>query len=152
MKRMPPEQVQISVRAVDASNWRDCAAVSVTDDQSRFVSPVTHYLAMCHYGGVWRPLAVYAADEVVGFIMWAVDPGDQSGWLGGITIAADRQGQGLGRSAVEAALAHLRAQGCASAALSYLPENGRAQKLYASLGFVETGEMEDDELVARRAL
>ena len=69
-----------------------------------------------------------------------------------MTIAAHRQGRGLGRSAVEAALDHLRAQGCASAALSYLPDNGRARKLYASLGFVETGEMEDDELVARRPL
>ena len=34
-------------------------------------------------------------------------------------------------------------------ALSYSPENTAARELYASLGFVETGEQEDDEVVAR---
>ena len=42
-----------------------------------------------------------------------------------------------------------REQGCSSAALSYAPENAAARALYASLGFAETGEREDDELVAR---
>jgi diamine N-acetyltransferase len=152
MKRMPPAEVQISVRAVDASNWRDCAAVSAAGSPNDFVKPVCYYLALCHYGGVWHPLALYAGDKVVGFAMWAVDPADQSGWLGGVTITADEQGRGLGRTAVAAALEYLRAQGCVSAALSYAPDNERAKHVYASLGFVETGEMEDDELVARRAL
>ena len=33
-------------------------------------------------------------------------------------------------------------------ALSYEPENEVAKKLYASFGFVENGEMDDDEIVA----
>ena len=42
---------------------------------------MTYYLALCHYGGVWHPLAVYAADEVVGFVMWAIDPATKAaGW------------------------------------------------------------------------
>ncbi len=53
---------------------------------------------------------------------------------------------------MEAALEYLRVQGCASVALSYKPDNERAKHVYASLGFAETGEMEDDELVARRML
>ncbi len=35
-------------------------------------------------------------------------------------------------------------------ALSYQPDNEVAKALYASLGFVETGEVDDDEVVARR--
>jgi diamine N-acetyltransferase len=34
-------------------------------------------------------------------------------------------------------------------ALSYLPRNTHARQLYLSLGFVETGETEGDEIVAR---
>src|SRR5512138_3447782 len=147
---MAPSEVQIYLRAVDAGNWRDCAALFA--GETEFVAPVTYYLALCHYGGIWRPLAAYAGGELVGFMMWAVDPSDNSGWLGGAQIAADRQGRGLGRAALLAGLDHLRAQGCASAALSYAPANVRAKGLYESLGFRETGEMEDDELVARRSL
>jgi len=39
--------------------------------------------------------------------------------------------------------------GCRQVALSYRPDNTVARGLYASAGFVETGEMEDDEVVAR---
>ena len=96
---------------------------------------------------------MYAAGQVVGFAMWAFDPGDQSGWVGGLTVDAERQGQGIGRAAMERLLVRLRdEQLCSSAALSYQPNNLRAKSLYASLGFAETGEMEDDELVARLGL
>ena len=37
-------------------------------------------------------------------------------------------------------------------ALSYDPENTVARSLYASMGFVETGEISDNETVARRRL
>jgi diamine N-acetyltransferase len=37
-------------------------------------------------------------------------------------------------------------------ALSYQPKNTVAKHLYSSLGFVETNEWEDDEIVARMVL
>ncbi len=37
-------------------------------------------------------------------------------------------------------------------ALSYQPSNHAARRTYAALGFVETGEREDDEVVARRGV
>jgi diamine N-acetyltransferase len=43
----------------------------------------------------------------------------------------------------------LETGGCSSCALSYSPGNSVARDLYLALGFVETGEMEDDEPVAR---
>jgi diamine N-acetyltransferase len=87
---------------------------------------------------------------VVGFLMWAIDEEDASCWLGGIIIDARHQGRGLGRSAVTAALDLLadRATG-GGFALSYGPDNHRAAALYRGLGFVETGEQVDGELVAR---
>jgi diamine N-acetyltransferase len=44
--------------------------------------------------------------------------------------------------------------GCTGVALSYAPDNVAARRLYATLGFRETGEIEDDgaEVVARRAV
>ena len=39
--------------------------------------------------------------------------------------------------------------GTPNVALSYVPENAAARALYLSLGFVETGEKEGDEVIAR---
>lgn len=138
---------------VTAANWRDVADLEVADAQRAFVAPVSRYLCLCHYGGVWNPLAVAAGGEVVGFVMWAVDPDDQSGWIGGLVIGREHQRRGYGRAAVLALLERLRReQGCSTAALSYAPDNAAARDLYASVGFAETGEREDDELVARLPL
>lgn len=138
---------------VTADNWRSAADLEVAAEQQEFVAPVTRYLCLCHYGGVWNPLAVAAGDRVVGFVMWAVDPDDGSGWIGGLVIGREHQRRGYGRAAVRALLERLRReQGCPAAALSYALENAAARALYASLGFSETGEREDDELVARLAL
>jgi len=135
---------------VTADTWRACADLEVSDQQRAFVAPVTRYLCLCHYGGVWRPLAVTSGGETVGFVMWAVDPDDESGWIGGLVIGREHQRRGYGRAAVAALLERLRReQGCSSAALSYAAENAPARALYSSLGFAETGEREDDELVAR---
>jgi diamine N-acetyltransferase len=140
----------IELRPVDAHNWRACADLEVAPGQRDFVSPVARYLCLCHYGDVWQPLAVCADDEVVGFVMWAVDPGDQSGWIGGLVIAQARQRNGFGRATVEALTSRLfEDKVCRSCALSYSSGNFVARALYRSLGFVETGETEDDELVAR---
>ena len=73
--------------------------------------------------------------------------------VGGILVDAGQQLRGLGRAAVVQALSLLRTEtGHTSFALSYRPDNVVARQLYASLGFVETGEEEDGELVARLSL
>lgn len=85
--------------------------------------------------------------------MWGIDPDDGSCWLGGILIDQRHQGRGYGRQAVQVAitmLAEMREQH--DFALSYQPTNSAAKKLYQSLGFVETGEREDGEVVARLRL
>ena len=144
---------RIELLDVTADNWRDCADLEVTAEQQAFVSSVARYLCLCHYGGVWQPLAVAAEDGIVGFVMWAVDTDDGSGWIGGLSIGREHQRRGYGRAAVLALLERLRReQGCPSAALSYSPGNAAARSLYASLGFAETGEHEADAVVARLSL
>jgi diamine N-acetyltransferase len=140
----------MELRDVNAENWRDVIRIEPREDQSRFVASVAYYLNLCHYGEVWRPLALYSEGQPVGFAMWGFDTEEQSYWIGGLVIDAKHQGKGYGRAAMEALLDHLAAQpGYREVALSCDPENTIARRLYASLGFVETGERVDDELVAR---
>lgn len=138
------------MREVDSDNWRSVVRVAPKPDQTEFVASVAHYLCLCCYGGEWHPLAIEIDGSIVGHLMWAVDPEDEAVWLGGLVIDATAQGRGYGRSAVLAFLDRFkREDGTVNAALSYSPSNDIARSLYNDIGFIETGEMEGDEIVAR---
>lgn len=140
----------VSLQEVTSRNWRAAAGVQARREQLKWVADIRHYLALCAYGGDWRPLAISVGGDVVGFVMWARDPDDLSYWIGGFVIDRRHQGRGYGRAGLKAMVAYLRTMpGCRRIALSYRPDNTVARDLYASAGFVETGEMEDDEVVAR---
>lgn len=142
----------VTVSPVNSDNWRDVAGIKVGESQREFVSEPCYYLALCCYGNLWKPLAVYMGNRVIGFLMWAVDPADESCWLGGIMIDRTLQRRGYGRQAILAAITILSEQyGYRSFALSYSPAND-VKHLYHKLGFEETGEWEGDELVARLSL
>lgn len=145
------EEPETEVRLVDigSHNWRDVAAVTARAEQTEFVAPTTYYLCLSHFHGDWTCLAVETDGEIVGHVMWALD--DDAGWIGGLVVDARRQGAGIGAAAVEALCSRLSERPeITNIALSYAPQNAVARRLYARLGFVETGEMEGDELVARR--
>jgi diamine N-acetyltransferase len=141
---------EVAVEPVDASNWRAVAKLSVTPEQQRWVVPVIRYLALCAYGDLgWNANAIRIGDDVVGFVMDGTEDSDDAYWIGGFVIDHRSQGRGLGRAAMEILIERGRRSGRSTAALSYAPDNVAARDLYASLGFVETGEMEGDEIVAR---
>ena len=143
---------------VTADNWREVARVRAAEHQRRWVADVTYYLCLSAYDGLWRSCAVQDEDSAtVGHVMWAVDPEDDSHWIGGLVIDAAHQGKGFGRATVLALMTlweheepSLSGTPYVQAALSVAPDNRGALGLYRSLGFVETGELSDDEVVLRR--
>jgi diamine N-acetyltransferase len=146
------DEPQVILRPVTRDNWRDVANLKVAEPQLKFVNDPSRYLALCAYGGLWKPLAIYLGERVIGFLMWAVDPADNSCWLGGFLVDQSVQRRGYGRRAIQTAMAMLAAEhGHRHFALSYNPENP-AKHLYHELGFTETNEWEDDEVVARLSL
>ncbi|MBM2623255.1 GNAT family N-acetyltransferase [Actinoplanes sp. LDG1-06] len=141
--------MSIDLVPVTPENWRDCAALTVHDEQRRFVNDVSYYLCLCHYGDTWNPLAATRDGEVVGFVMWGIDD-DRSAWIGGLVVDARHQRQGIGHAIVRTLRERLIAEpGTPNVALSYAADNTAARHLYRTLGFHETGETEETELVAR---
>ena len=139
----------VTLEPVGPDNWRACAELTVAASQQRFVAAVSYYLALCAYDdGTWNPLAVRAEQDIVGFVMWAIDT-DDSFWIGGLVIDARHQRKGYGTAVVDEMVSRAKAEG-RPVALSYELDNTVARSLYGKLGFVETGETVDDELVARR--
>lgn len=148
----------VTVVPATEQNWRDIARVRPADGQRDWVADATYYLCLSAYGDLWRSCAIVADGETVGHVMWAVDPDEGSHWIGGLLVDAGRQGHGIGRGTVLALLdlwereePSLSGTPFREAALSVSPDNEVALGLYRSLGFLETGEVEDDEIVLRRA-
>ncbi|WP_433391533.1 GNAT family N-acetyltransferase [Micromonospora sp. KLBMP9576] len=140
---------RVTLRPVGDDNWRAVADVAPRDDQRAWVAALAaRYLLLSMRSDVWTSLAVYADGTVVGHVMWGTDD-DGSRWIGGMVIDAPEQGRGVGRAAVRTLAGWLADQGAGHPVrLSYHPDNAGAARLYTSLGFVPTGAVEDDELVA----
>lgn len=140
---------RVTLRPVDEQNWRAVADVAPLDGQRRWVAPLAaRYLLLSLREQVWTSLAVYADDVVVGHIMWGRDE-DGSYWVGGMLVDGREQGAGVGRAAVQTMTAWLATlPDCTAIRLSYQPDNVAAKQLYESVGFVATGEMDDDEVIA----
>lgn len=146
---MSDEDPQVRLIEVNSSNWRDVAKVTPKSSQAQFVAPVAYYLCLCHYGDDWHPLAIEVNGAIVGHVMWGIDSEDDSAWIGGLVIDANAQGRGVGRAVVLALIDRFTDNGTVNLALTYSPDNAVARNLYADIGFEETGEMDDDEVIAR---
>lgn len=139
----------ITLREVDGDNWRSVADLAPRDDQRAFVAPLAaRYLLLSTLESDWTSLAIYADDEVVGHAMWGVDD-DGSHWIGGVLVDAGAQGAGIGAAAMKTLIEWLRKRpGTPAVRLSYHPTNTAAARLYTTLGFQLTGDVDGDELVA----
>jgi diamine N-acetyltransferase len=145
--------VVIALRPVTAENFPGCLRLKVAPEQERFVAPNVYSIAQAYVAPDMTPLAIYEGDDVVGFAMYGHDAPTDRWWIVRIMIGAEHQGKGLGRAALQALVALLSARHeCNAVYLGYVPGNGIAERLYARLGFVPTGEIEDGEIVARRDL
>lgn len=135
---------------VDDDNWRAVADVAPRDDQRGFVAALAaRYLLLSMRGGAWTSLGIAADDHIVGHVMWAYDDEGGAYWIGGMVVDAAEQGRGVGGPAVRALIRMLSQRpGCTRICLTYHPDNTTAARLYARLGFVPTGEREDEEIVA----
>ncbi len=83
------------------------------------------------------------------FIMCS-DPSEQQkdAWLWRLLVDKSHQGHGIGKFAVEAVLTRYREMGCSRVLVCWAPSEGNAGDFYKKIGFVETGEKIDEEIVA----
>jgi [ribosomal protein S5]-alanine N-acetyltransferase len=140
----------VTLHDVMADDRQALLDVRLARDQRRFVGEVAVYLTRCLLEMQWQPITIRADGTVVGFVMWARSPQDGSYWIAGFQIDRRHQRRGYGRAALTALIEALRAKpGCREIVLTYLPTNDAARRLYASLGFRESGEIIADEVVAR---
>ena len=155
----------LRLEKINGKNVWDILKLSVNDSQREFVasneiSIIEAYTAITANGYAY-PFGIYDGDIPVGFLMIGFDKDDY--WedapdvatgnynLWRLMIDKNYQHKGYGRQAVKLALDFIKTYPCGPAEycwLSYEPENQIAKELYASFGFIETGDMDGEEIIA----
>ena len=149
--------MQLSIRPVTKDNWLALIKLQVREDQRHFVASNVFSIAQAQFGdnyeGHWdlHPFGIYEVDEPVGFLMFGYNfehPRYQA-FILRLMVDEKFQKKGYGRFGMEKMLEIFRTDARIYAAgISYEPENEVACKLYARLGFVETGRIIEGEAEA----
>ena len=137
---------EAALRPIDLATWTSAVSPSpITDPSAPFFGP----------GASAEGVLVAEVDGVVaGYVRL-----QQSGPLpshehvltvNGLAVAPDRQGAGVGRTLLEAALEEARSRGARKVSLRVLAPNVRARRLYEACGFVEEGVLREEFLLDGR--
>ncbi|HAX25793.1 MAG TPA: GNAT family N-acetyltransferase [Thermomicrobiales bacterium] len=141
---------RVELRAVTRETLRQCIRLQVASTQAGFVASNVFSLAEAAVTPDTWPLAVYAGDEMVGFVMYSRDPETGRYWIMRLMVDAGQQGRGFGRATVVAAVELIRERhGCREIILGVTEGNKVAERLYESVGFHRTGEIDAGEAIMR---
>ena len=136
----------ITLNPITKDNWQTAMRLEVAPEQRKFVAANLYSIAQSQYELGTALLGIYNEEEtMVGFIM--VGPYKGEMWIWRLMVDHRYQRRGYGREAVQALVHSSQAQGHAKIYLSYEPENVVGAQFYASLGFRETGRIDDGEIV-----
>lgn len=139
----------ITLEKVNKHNFKKIIDMKLPPDQACFVASNVVSLAQAWlYYEEARPFAICEGKEVVGFVMLDWDEGERTVGIWRFMIGSQYQQKGYGKKALEIIIKLVREEGKFDLIyLDYVSNNTIARELYHSLGFMENGEVEDDEIV-----
>lgn len=163
----------IELRKINGDNIDKVIALEVEEYQKEFILETTNLRCfadahMLNTDGIpASPLAIYASDTMIGFLMYIYDTldhesfvnelfyGEKSYFIWHNMIDKSYQGKGYGKLAFEKMLTDIENMPYGEAeyvALFYHTSNVKAKTLYASFGFVDTGIIQDNSMLAIKNL
>lgn len=147
--------VAVTLHRVDDACRADLLGLRVTAAQAGFVTGVAAALEEAAVLPECVPRAVRdGTGRVVGFVMYALDRNEAAPWIYRILVDGAHQGRGLGRAAMEAAVAEIGAAWPLQPRvyLGVRPDNAGAVAFYGACGFRPNGRTIGGERVLWRSL
>lgn len=141
----------ISLRDLNEENFYECISLKVKKEQEDFVAPNLYSIAEAKVKSRFNPYVIYYNETIVGFLILNYQPyleDKNKYWVARFMIDEKYQGKGYGKEGMKQLISKIRDQeDCTRLRLAYVPENMETRKFYDSLGFQETGEWLDDEMI-----
>lgn len=143
---MPPT---ITLREIGADNYNYIARLwhTLTQEERGFVAHNALSILEAHYNPEnLFARGIYHAEKPVGFVLYGNDPDTGKWWVVRLMVAKAEQGKGYGRAGLQTVIDLLREK-TDVLYISFAPENETGRRLYASMGFQDTGEIDEGEIV-----
>lgn len=149
----------IKLLKVDAHNVWDIIKLEVDDKQKDYVATNNESIIEAYtlQKGKAFTFGIYDDDLLIGFVMLGYDVDDEPIYvrncysLWRFMIDKKYQNKGYGKKALEVVLDYIKTYPCGYSEycyLSYVEDNIVAKRLYTSFGFKETGDKDEDEIIA----
>ncbi|WP_029233191.1 GNAT family N-acetyltransferase [Butyrivibrio sp. VCB2006] len=142
----------IELKELTDENLEECLKLKVAKDQEQYIaSNEDSWKTAKENENIARPFAIYCDGKMVGFTMFAFDedyedPNDRY-WLWRLMIDESLQGKGYGTAAMKTIIQYFKDNGANNIRLSTKETNTNALSMYRKVGFRDTGEMNEEELV-----
>jgi diamine N-acetyltransferase len=141
----------ITLRPITKENWRYVYQLMTTlsAEQQGFLVPNGYSMLEALYEpDTFSARAVYLDETPVGFLMTGYDVENQRHWVVRLMVGGEHQRKGYGRAAMQIAIDEFKAMpNCDAVFISVEPNNHAARALYASLGFLDTGRIVDENCI-----
>lgn len=137
--------MNVTLREIDQYNFDKVISLKVEN----YCASNLYSLAQAKIFPDAIPLAIYSDEIPIGFIMYGIEPRDNNEyWIDRLMIDEKYQKNGFGTKALEMVIEKIKQDKTHNKIkISTNPENAIARKLYSKLGFYDTGELNDDEVL-----
>ena len=144
---------ELKLRKIDESNFIECFNLSLGEGQDRFVSHPIRSLAQAYvYYNQCTPFGIYSNDTIVGYVMVIYDYDEETYNIWHMMIDEKYQGKGYGSIAINLCIDYIKSKPFGSSndvILTCNIDNSIAIHIYEKIGFKDTGEGDDNELVMK---
>ncbi|WP_106768725.1 GNAT family N-acetyltransferase [Paenibacillus faecalis] len=136
---------------ITKENWEKVILLTTNKDNQltldeEFVASNAYSFAQSFFEGSWTIKAIEHTGELIGFAMYGFSEESNSYELCRFMIDIKFQGNGYGKQALSLIIEEMKNQfGCKEIYLSIVAENTKGKHVYESFGFINTGEIRDDE-------
>ncbi|MBO5171190.1 MAG: GNAT family N-acetyltransferase [Oscillospiraceae bacterium] len=140
----------VTLKCITEDNFLEAFRLKLRKDQEEFVSHPIRSLAQAYvYRNQCQPFGIYQDEEMVGYVMVIYDYDVPEYDIWHMMIDETRQGRGYGKEALKRVLEYIATKPFGESnrvVLTCNQQNIPGLRLYRSLGFQETGNVDEDEI------
>lgn len=144
---------ELTLRKVNESNFIECFNLNLGYGQDKFVSHPIRSLAQAYvYYNQCTPFAIYKDNTIIGYVMVIYDYDEETYNIWHMMIDEKYQGQGYGTEAVKLCIDYIQTKPFGKSnyiVLTCNMNNSHAIHVYEKLGFKDTGERDEDEIIMK---